>query len=942
MRRVVAGSLLGRDRELSVLGGLIDQIGEHGGSMVVLGEPGVGKSALLRAAAGHGRAAGLQVLETTGVECEAQLPFAGLHQLLRPLLGLAVRLPEGQRRALGSAFGAEAGSQPERFMIALAALNLLADAAARTPVLVVVDDVQWLDRPSQEVLVFVTRRISADPIVVLGGVRDGHDTTFTSAGLTELNVGGLDDESARNLLTSHAGDLSSADRERILKAAQGNALALIELPAALRTAAAAGLELLPPVLPLTTRLERAFAARLAGLPRPARDAVLLTAVDSSGDLPEILAAASALSGRQISVAMLEPAAEAGLIRFDDLHVRFRHPLVRSAVLQAETSARRQDANMALAGILADEPYRRAWHRSQAITGPDDEVADELEVSHLISLRRGSVAEAIWALERSAQLTTDSATQGRRLLLAAEHAFGLGRADLVDELLGRAVRTRLSRLDLARMEWLREIFHDGVPGDPARVFELCEMASQSLEARDRDLALNLLLGAALRCWWSDTGPAARARVVTGARQFDGMEHDPRHIAVLGVADPLRQGSLVIERLHAVVLEGVADPAGLWLLGMAAHAVGEPVRAADFLARAESKLRGDGRLGLLSQVLTMQVLDNVELGDWGRARAAVEEGRRLALETGQSIWDTGTLTLTAIMAGLHGDGERARSIAADAEHVANGRRLNDLLCCAQLARGIGLAASGEYGEAYDALSRLFDPADAAYHPTERFHGVMFLAEAAVHARRIAEGRAVIRALEDDARATSSATLHRHLSYARAVLAAEHEAEELFRDALRADLVRWPWLRAKIELAYGSWLRRRRRVAESRQYLRSAGTVFDLIGARSWARQARVELRATGERAARPASATLSSLSAQELQIARLAAQGLSNQEIGQRLYLSPRTIGSHLYRIFPKLDISSRTELASRLDGAPRPPLGPGLLNGETIGYGSTSEIMRLIH
>jgi DNA-binding CsgD family transcriptional regulator len=913
-------SLRGRNRELTALASLIGEIAEHGGSTVVLGEPGVGKSALLQAAARHGRATGLQVLETTGIESEAQLPFAGLHQLLRPILGIATQLPEGQGRALSSAFGADDGAQPERFMIALAALNLLADAAARTPVLMVVDDVHWLDRPTQEVLVFIARRIGADPIVLVGAIRDGHDNAFTSAGLTELNVGGLDDANARDLLASHAGDISSADRERILKTAQGNPLALIELPVALRAVAAAGLELLPPALPLTTRLERAFAARVADLPQPARDAVLVAAVDSADDLPEILAAAAALSGQPISVAMLEPAADVGLIRFDDLHVRFRHPLARSAILQAEDPVRRQDAHLALAGILADEPYRRALHRSQAITGPDDEVADELEASHLISLRRGSVAEAIWALERSAQLTTDSATRGRRLLLAAEHAFELGRADLVDELLSRAARTRLSRLDLARMEWLREIFHDGVPGDPARVFELCEMASQSLEAEDRDLALNLLLGAALRCWWSDTGPEARARVVAGAGQLDDMEHDPRHIAVLGVADPLWQGSLVIERLHAVVLEDVVDPTRLWLLGMAAHAVGEPVRAADFLARAESKLRDDGRLGLLSQVLTLQVLDNVELGDWGRASTAVEEGRRLTLETGQSIWDIGTQTLIAIMAGLHGDSEQAQSVAAAAEYAANGRRLNDLLCCAQLARGIGLAVAGEYGGAYDALSRLFDPADPAFHPTERFHGIMFLAEAAVRAGRIPEGRAVIKALEDDASTTTSATLHRHLSYARAVLAEEDDAEELFREALRADLVRWPWVRARIELAYGSWLRRRRRVAESRRYLRPAQTVFDLIGARSWADQARGELRATGERAATPAPTSLSALSAQELQIARLAAEGLSNREIGERLYLSPRTIGSHLYRIFPKLDISSRAELASLLDGAQRPAPG----------------------
>ena len=910
-------SLVGRDRELSALTRLIGDVGEHGGSLVLPGEPGVGKSALLRAADRHGRATGFQVLESTGVECEAQLPYAGLHQLLRPVLGLTARLPDGQRRALDSAFGAAAASPPEHFVIALAALNLLADAAARTPVLVVVDDAQWLDRPTQEILVFMARRISADPIVMIVGVRSGHDTVFTTAGLPELNVGGLDDSSARDLLASHVGCLSAADQERILKAAQGNALALIELPAALRAAAAVGQEPLPSVLPLTTRLERAFAARLADLPRPARDAVLIAAVDSADDLPEILAAASTLSGERTSVATLAAAAGIGLIQLDDLHVRFRHPLVRSAVLQAETPARRQDANIALASILADEPYRRAWHRSQAITGLDDAVADALEANYFTSLRRGSVAEAIWALQRSAQLTTDSATRGRRLLLAAEHAFGLGRADLVDELLGRAAQTRLSRLDLARMEWLREIFHDGVPGDPARVFELCEMASQSLEAGDRTLTLNLLLGAALRCWWSDTGPAARARVVAGAGQLDGMEHDPRHIAVLGVGDPLQQGRPVIERLRAIVLESVSDPAELWLLGMAAHAVGDPARAADFLARAESKLRDDGRLGLLSQVLVLEVLDNVELGDWGRARAAVEEGRRLAVETGQPIWDTGTLTLTAIMAGLHGDSERAQLVAAEAEHSANGRRLNDLLCCVQLARGIGLVAAGEYSGAYDALSRVFDPADPSFHPTERFHAVTFLAEAAARASRVGEARAVIRALEDDASVTSSATLHRHLSYARAVLADERDAEELFREALRADLVRWPWLRARTEFAYGSWLRRRRRVAESRQYLRSAQAAFDSIGAGVWAEQARAELRAAGLRAETPTTAALSALSAQELQIARLAAQGLSNREIGQRLYLSHRTVGSHLYRIFPKLGVSSRTELASWLYGAQQP-------------------------
>jgi hypothetical protein len=264
------------------------------------------------------------------------------------------------------------------------------------------------------------------------------------------------------------------------------------------------------MLPLTARLERAFAARIAELPPLTRDAVLVAAVDYSDELPEILAGTSVLAGQPAGVEVLEPAATVGLIRLDDLHVHFRHPLVRSGVLQLETMARRYAANAALAEVLVGQPYGRTWHRAQSITGPDDAVADELEESCRISLRRGSAIGAIWALERSAQLTTDSARRGRRLLLAAEHAFGLGRADLVDQLLTRASRTNLSRLDRARMEWLREIFNDGVPGDAGRVFELCGIALESVEAGDRDLALNLLLGAALRCWWADTGSAARSR------------------------------------------------------------------------------------------------------------------------------------------------------------------------------------------------------------------------------------------------------------------------------------------------------------------------------------------------------------------------------------------------------------------------------------------------
>jgi DNA-binding CsgD family transcriptional regulator len=906
-----APTLIGRDQELGVLADLIDRIEDSGAAVVVLGDPGIGKSSLLRAAADHGRAAGLRLLAVTGIEAEAHLPFAGLHHLLRPVLPEMNRLPGTQAEALSTAFGLSKGPPPEPFMIALATLNMLAEAATERPVLVVADDVQWLDQPTQDALTFLARRVSSDPVVLIGVVRKGYDIAFAAAGLPELDLRELDQASARDVLARHAAGLSYADTERVLREAAGNPLALVELPLAIRAAADGSLEALPQVLPLTARLERTFAARIAELPPPTRDAVLVAAVDNADDLPEILAGAAVLAGQPVTVTALENAMAAGLLRVDDLHVHFRHPLVRSGVLQLETATRRYAAHAALAEVLVDEPYRRIWHRAQSVSGQDDRVADELEAAHVIALRRGSVTEAIWALERSAQLTADSAKRGRRLLMAAEHAFGLGRADLVDQLVTRAARTSLSRLDQARMVWLREIFNDGVPGDAHRVLALCATAMEAIEAGESGLALNLLLGAALRCWWADTGPEARARVVEVTRRAEGSESDPRYIAAVAVAEPVLQGRAVIDLLSQVVIESVTDADALRLLGMAAHAAGDPVRAADFLDRSEAMLRKQGRLGLLPHVRGMQGPVYLELGDWDRVGEAAEECRRFASETGQPIWDNSQIVNEARSEALHGDAERALELAARGEHSSVVRDLNDLRCCLQLARGFALIASGRHAEAVDALVQLFDRASPTYHQRERFSGVMFLAEAAVHANRQDDARAVIADLEQVAALTPAPLLHVQLSYARAVLADDTEAEKLYLAALSQNLARWPWVRARLELAYGAWLRRQRRVVESRQPLRSALTTFELIGAGGWAEQARSELRAAGERVAAQESAAQSVLSAQELQIARLAAEGLSNREIGERLYLSPRTVGSHLYRIFPKLDITSRAQLAGRL-------------------------------
>jgi DNA-binding CsgD family transcriptional regulator len=911
--------IIGRDEEIRQLLAAVEGLPESGSSILIHGEAGIGKTVLLQAAAVHAGTRGHQVLTATGLESETDLPFAGLRNLLSPVLHGLGSLPAPQRRALLAAFGeVVTGEPPQPFLIALATLNLVSDATVSGPIVLAVDDAQWLDPPTHDALAFVARRIAGEPVTLIVTWRDGHEGALLDAGLNSIALGGLTDRSARELLERHGPDLPVSDRDRILQHALGNPLALVELPAARRSAGDPEGDLSTSALPLSARLERAFASRLTELPNKTRHLLLVAAVNSENSIQEALAAAQSLAGEAVGVDAFVPATDAGLVSHDQEQVHFRHPLVRSGILQSESLHRRHAAHQALAAVLVDEPYRSTWHRAQGTIGKDDLLADELEYNHTISIRRGSVPAAIAALERSAQLTSDTAVRGRRLLLAAEHAFGLGRADMVDRLLRAAARNTLTDLERARMEWLREIFNDGVPGDATRVLELCEIARRAAAEDDTNLALNLLLGAALRCWWANAGAEASRFVVRVADELRDVEHDVRFTAILAVAQPNSESPRVQRRLRATVIERVTDPEELRLLGMAAHACGDPVLAVDLLDRAETRLRQQGRLGLLSHVLTMAILDRIDIGDLPRARAAIEEGRRIARETGQPIWDIGNLSIRAMLAGVEGATEEAHAAAAEAEQMANGRRLNDLLSCVQLARGFAYCSSGQYAEAYSALRRIFDAADPAFQETERLRGIMYLAEAATHSGNEEDARRIIADLHDLNEQTDVPLLRMQLLYADAVLADDADAEGLFHAALKEDLVRWPLLKARLELALGTWLRRQRRVTESRIPLRSAQVAFEVIGATAWGEQARAELRAAGLRPSdQMGHSPREVLSAQEFQIAELVAQGLSNRDIGEHLYLSPRTIGSHLYRMFPKLGVTSRAQLAAVLSGTGGP-------------------------
>jgi AAA ATPase domain len=840
----IEGQLIGREAELGKLRRLIDGIEDEGASVVVRGQPGVGKSSVLRSVSVYAAARGALILQASGIESEAMLPFAGLHQLLRPLLPRIGTLPEVQHRALLTAFGASDGPPPELFLTALATLTLIVDAAASRPVVLIVDDVQWLDAPTNDVLAFASRRIRHDPVVMISGLRDGHAVAISSADAAEIELQGLTAEASRELLSSVADGLTAADQAAVLAQACGNPLALVELPSAWRSAGADVLNPASATVPLTTRLEQAFAARIEGLPQVTRDALLIAAVSADESLAEMLAGASVLSGLPVTSEDLEMAVKVRLLEFDQVDVRFRHPLVRSGVLYNEPPHRRQAAHAAMSEVLTADPYRRVWHQAQSVDGLDDDVAARLEASQAESMRRGSVLSAIAALERSAQLTSDAGTRARRLLLAAQHAFGLGRADLVNRLVAAAQIDELSELDQARAEWLRELFSEGKLGDSVRVRELCALAARSAASGEGALALDLLASAALRCWWAVGDAADRDHVAKVAESLAGVQDDARCVATIAVADPLGRVPSTRRRLQAAAMAGVVDADQLRHFGMAARAIGADSLAADYFDRAEARLRERGQLGLLSHVLAVRAAVCLDLGEWRRAGQSLAEGRRLSEETGQSTWRTGTAVVEAVFEGLTGNTEIALHHAAEIETACVGEVAGDFLSLVQLARGTAYLSVGRPDAAFEALAPIFDPAAPCHHPREQLSALMFLVEAAVACGRAGEARDVVDRLSRLERTAPSPILGIHLLYAHPALADNADAERLFEQGLAHDLTRWPWPRARIELAYGNWLRRNHRLVDSRAPLRSALATFDVLGANGWAQQARAGLRAAGE--------------------------------------------------------------------------------------------------
>jgi len=906
--------LVGRESETRSVEEILDGLRERGGALVLRGEAGIGKSALLDHARAHAQALGARTLRAVGVESEAHLAFAGLHQLLRPIATQMSTLPALQREALDAALGVSEATHPDPFRVALAAFGLICDAADTGPLVVIADDAQWIDRSSLEVLTFVARRLESEPVAVLAAVRDGFATSLEDARLPTLQLGGLSESAAMELIDRTAPDLAPALRGRVLAEAAGNPLGLVELASGANHPDAWGERLSPGPLALSERLERAFAARLRGLPEATRLGLLAAALDGGASLAELVQAAARLSREPVTLAVFDGAAATGLISVMEAKVRFRHPLVRSAIQQEAPPAEVLATYGALAEVVAD-PERSLWHRAMATVEPDEQVADALEAHGRVARRRGAVTVAAAALERAAGLTPERRRKGERLARAAELAYELGSIDVVRSLLDQAEALELSGLEAARLDWLRQMIAGDMWFETGATKTFVTIAERMRVGGDADMALRSLVPIALRCWWTHPRAQTRQYLVDAAERVDVPEDDPRLLAVVGLAHPEARGTAVLGRIAGRRLHELTDPVAAMYVGVAAGAAGDWSTGVPFLARAAERLREQGRLGMLTQALVHYGFAATYAGEWRNAAAAGAEAARLARDTRQPQFGLTGELIAAHAAALRGTDEEIDALVAKPERTLLAMRSGPMLATAHLARATAALGDRRNEDAFAHLWPIFDAEDPSHHLFMRWWAVLDLAEAGGRGEHATRVMGVLTELEEIAERSEPPILCAGLACARPLMAPDELAESLFEAALALEETNLPFLHARTLLSYGAWLRRRRRIADSRRPLRTAGEQFDALGAARWSERARQELRATGETIARRTPEARDRLTPQELQIAQLAAEGLSNREIGERLFLSHRTIGSHLYRIFPKLEITARAQLRAALEPTP---------------------------
>jgi DNA-binding CsgD family transcriptional regulator len=895
---VAAGpELIEREQESAVLDALVDRLRDGGGAVVVRGEAGIGKSVLLQRARRRAEAQGARPLVAVGVESEAELAFAGLHQLLRPVIGARAQQPESQRQALEAALGLGVELKPDPYRVAVAAFQLICEVADSVPLVLIVDDAHWLDRSTLSVIAFIGRRLEGEHVAMVAAIRSGQSTPLDDARLPTLDLERLSATAAARLLDRTAPELHPVLRARILAESSGNPLALVELA---RSMGRSGEHLSPGPATLTARLERAFASRLRDLGPDTRPGLLAAALDSRATLNEI-----ARSSGQ-SLESLQPAVDADLVEIADGGVHFRHPLIRSAVRQAASAQQVLDMYTALADVVAD-PERQLWHRAMAAREPDESIASALEQHGRRAAARGAFTAAGAALERAAALTVDSRSKGARLVAAAEIAYELGLVESARRLGDEATLFDLSERDVARLAWFSQILSGSVWFEPGAARTFVTIAEQLRDGGDADMALRSLVPIAHRCWWTRTKTRTREYLVEAALAMGMADDDPRVLAVVGLAHPEETGPTILKRVSRMRLHEMTDPIAAMYAGIAAEKAGDIATGVRFLASAIDGLREQVRLVPLTQALVHYAWAAIHAGEWPAAAAAAYEAAGLARDTTQPQYGLTGELVGALATALRGTEPDIESVLAEPERALLAMKGGPLLATAHLARGATALGDGRHEDAFQHLWPVFDETDSAFQRFMRWPALLDLVEAAAGSGQTHRLADIIADLEAISSHSNPPILRLNLACARPLLAADDEAEPLFTAALAEYLAGYPFLRARTLFSLGRWLRRRRRSAESRSPLRESVALFDALGASAWSRRARQELRATGEKIGRRTPDLRDRLTAQELQIAQLAAQGLSNRQIAERLFLSPRTIGGHLYRIFPKLEITARAQL-----------------------------------